>query len=104
MAGGRLVALETVEALHDTLAGQVRMRLTIENPDGRWREAALSAGARDVAADGSTVTIVSSGADRLKILRAIEAAGGVITHFSTFEPTLEDIYLNYIHASKAAGY
>jgi hypothetical protein len=34
-------------------------------------------------------------------LRALEAAGAEITGFSTIEPTLEDIYLRYIHEDLA---
>jgi ABC-type multidrug transport system ATPase subunit len=100
---GRRVALETIETLLESVTEQARMRLSMANPDDRWRNAALAAGADAAVSNGDSLVIVSSPANRLKILRSIEADGGVISRFATLEPSLEDIYLRYIRDKRASA-
>ncbi len=99
MAEGRLLAVETIEALREGMMQQARIRLTMANPDQRWGAAALQAGAQEAIQEGNVLIITSSPDHRLKILRSIEAAGGVISRFATMEPTMEDIYLRYVRAA-----
>ena len=77
------------------------MRIILLNPDERLLEAARSSGAGDVALQGDSLVLTSGAEERLKILRAIEAAGGQITRFATEELSLEDIYLRYIREEEA---
>ncbi len=100
LVGGRLVALETVEALEDGLMRNCRMRVVLRNPDSRWAETARQAGADAAALQSEALIITSRAEDRLKILRALETAGAVIERFATQEPSLEDMYLRYIHGQK----
>lgn len=98
---GRLVALQSMEALREGVLRHSGMRLTLDNPDPRWAHAARMNGAEDVSEDGTHLVITSKPENRLLILRAIEAAGGRIAGFATQEPSLEDLYLRYAHEKDA---
>jgi hypothetical protein len=74
------------------------MRVVMANPDGRWSVAAREAGASEALVQADALLVTSRAEDRMKVLRAIETAGGRIARFATEELSLEDIYLNYIHA------
>ncbi len=97
LVGGKLVALESVSALREGVRLNSKMRLTVANPKPSWSAVAMKSGAKDVAADGTALVITCLPEDRLRILRAIEAEGGVIVRFATQEPSLEEIYLSYLH-------
>jgi len=101
LVGGKLVAVEPIEALRGGLAAGARLRIALRQGDERFARAALSAGAADAELAGATLWINCRPEQRLAILRAIEAAGGVIARFSTEEPSLEEIYLRYVNAKNA---
>lgn len=96
MVGGRLVALQSVAALRDDLLLSARMRITLAKFDSQLLEAAERAGAIDVELEGNRLVLKSRAADRLQILRAIEAGGGQIVTFATEDVSLEDMYLRYV--------
>ncbi len=96
LVGGRLVALESIEALREGVLRSSKMQLTLATPDLQWEAAARAAGADAVVAEGNTLVIESAPEARLPILRSLEAVGARVTKFSTIEPSLEDIYLRYI--------
>ncbi|HLG16244.1 MAG TPA: ABC transporter ATP-binding protein [Blastocatellia bacterium] len=97
LVGGKLVALESVAALREGLMRNSKMRVVLRNPDARWIEVAREAGAEAAALDGDSLLITCRAEDRLRILRAIEAAGGAVRSFATEELSLEDVYLKYIN-------
>ncbi|MCI0387545.1 MAG: ABC transporter ATP-binding protein [Acidobacteria bacterium] len=103
MVGGKLAALESVEALREGLMNGCRMRVVLEQPCQRWIETVRSAGAETASLEGNSLVITSRPEDRLRILRAIEAGGGHIARFATEEQSLEDIYLKYIAQEAKAG-
>jgi ABC-type multidrug transport system ATPase subunit len=96
LVGGRLVALQSVTALRDELMRSSRMRVVLTNPDERLLETARAAGGADVMLQGGSLVLTSLAEDRLKILRAMEAAGGRVASFATEELSLEDIYMRYV--------
>lgn len=103
LVGGKLVALESVEALREALMRSCRMRIVMSNPGEHlptehFIAAAREAGASEVLLQGDALLVTSRAEDRMKVLRAIETAGVRIARFATEELSLEDIYLNYIHA------
>lgn len=102
LVGGRLVALESVEALRERVWRSSRMRVLLRNPNPRWAEAARRAGAEEVSLEGDALVIASRPECRFAILRAMEEAGGEIVRFTTQEVSLEDIYLRYIHDGEKA--
>jgi Cu-processing system ATP-binding protein len=97
LVGGKLVALESVEALREGLMRSCQMRVILHNPNQQWIEVAQQAGAENASLQGDALLINSRAEDRLSILRAIESAGGQIARFATQELSLEDIYMRYIH-------
>ncbi len=96
LVGGKLVALQSVAALRDELMRSSRMRVVLANPGERLLGVVRACGVDDVALERDSLVITSSAEDRLKILQAIEAAGGGIASFATEELSLEDIYMRYV--------
>ncbi|HSP63878.1 MAG TPA: ABC transporter ATP-binding protein [Pyrinomonadaceae bacterium] len=96
LVGGRLVALQSIAALRNELMRSSRMRIVLANPGERLLETARAAGAVDVILQGDSLVLTSGAEDRLKILRAIETAGGRIASFATEELSLEDMYMRYV--------
>ena len=96
LVGGKLVALQSIAALRDELMRSSRMRVVLVNPGERLLGVVRACGVDDAALQGDSLVITSRAEDRLKILRAIETAGGRIASFATEELSLEDIYMRYV--------
>lgn len=103
LVGGKLVALESIEALRKGLTLTSRMLVVLHNPDERWAEAARQAGAEDAVLESDSLVIIARPEDRLQILREIENAGARVARFATSEESLEDIYLKYIRSEPSGG-
>ncbi len=100
---GRLVAVESVEALRARVSENTRLRIRIGNPSPRWEAVAESAGAA-VPQSGQEDLVVLCGSERrLGVLQALEAAGAEIASFRTEEPLLEDFYLKYVPNTHGAA-
>ena len=69
-----------------------------EGDEVKFAEVALRAGAREARLEGVTLLITSSAHSRLRILRAIEEAGGNIERLATDEPLIEEFFLRYVNA------
>ena len=95
LVGGRLVAVESIEALRAGLSRTSTLRVVLDNPDRRWIELARQAGAEVATLEGDSLEIVSRPEDRLDILRALEMEGARVARFATYEQSLEEIYLKY---------
>jgi ABC-type multidrug transport system ATPase subunit len=95
---GKLVALESINTLREGLMLSSQMRVVLPEANDKLMEAALLAGAREAVWQGTSLLITSAPEARMDILAAINAAGGNIVRFATEEPSLEDIYLNYIRS------
>ncbi len=82
------------------LAGS-RLHVVLRNPAEESAAAARSAGATETRLAGNVLT-VSCPPDRcLHVLGAIERAGSEIDHFSTEEPSLEEVYLRYVNGKNS---
>ncbi|MBZ5591713.1 MAG: ABC transporter ATP-binding protein [Acidobacteriia bacterium] len=101
LVSGKLVAVESVEALRGGLAAGARLRIALRHADERFARVAVLAGASEAELAGPTLWVNCRPEQRLAILRAIEAAGGAIERFFTAEPSLEEIYLRYVNATCA---
>lgn len=99
LVGGKLVALESLEALRSGLEAGSRLRIAVKRPDARLVHAAVLAGALEAEWAGATLWVTARPEDWLAILREMEAAGCHIEHFATEPPSLEEIYLRYVHAT-----
>jgi ABC-type multidrug transport system ATPase subunit len=96
LVGGKLVALQSITALRAELMSSSRMRVVLANPDGALLAAVRARGVESATLEGNSLVITSGAEDRVEILRAIEAAGGIIETFATDELSLEDIYMRYV--------
>jgi ABC-type multidrug transport system ATPase subunit len=97
LVGGRLRAVETIVALRNDLNAQSLLQVRLGNANARFCAVATAAGGSAVRCSMDGLTISALPAHRYRILRALEEAGAEINSFSTVEPSLEDIYLRYIH-------
>ncbi len=97
---GKLVALESFNALREGLMLSSQMRVMLPEVNDKLIEVALAVGASEASWQGNSLLITSAPETRMNILAAIKAAGGDIVRFATEEPSLEDIYLNYIRKEK----
>jgi ABC-type multidrug transport system ATPase subunit len=98
LVGGRLRVVESIAALRNDLNTQSILRVQLRNTNKRFISVATAAGGADVACTTGGLTLFASPEERYRILRALEVAGAEVIGFSTVEPSLEDIYLRYIHA------
>jgi ABC-type multidrug transport system ATPase subunit len=98
---GKLVALESIQALRENLMLGSQMRVELLNPSESLVTVAQQAGASAVVVQERALLITSAPEARLGILAAIKAAGGEVVRFATEEPSLEDIYLQYIKQESA---
>jgi len=103
LVGGRLVAVESVEDLRQARASRSRLHIRLVNPEQKFVVAALSAGAAAARLEGRTLVLASRPEARLPLLGTLESAGAVIEGFVTEEPSLEEIYLRYMHERNPAG-
>ncbi len=97
LVGGRLRAVETVGALRAEMNTQALLRVRVSNPHKRFCAVAVAAGAAGAQCSTDGLAIAAAPPARRRILHALEQAGAEIASFSTVEPSLEDIYLRYIH-------
>ena len=95
LVGGKLVALEEIETVRAELAQSSRMRVVVQNADGKFADIARRAGASQVETSGRDLLIYSKSEDRLAILEALKQAGAGVSSFTTEESNLENIYLKY---------
>ncbi len=96
LVAGKLVALESIKALRAGLNLKSQMRITLRAPENRLLVIAQQAGAYEVRFAENDLLLTSAPETRLEVLSAIKNAGGEVVRFATEEPSLEDIYLQYI--------
>ena len=93
---GKLVALESITALRENLMLGSQMRVELLNPSEALIAVAQKVGASEVTVQGNALLITSAPEARMEILATIENSGGKVVRFATEEPSLEDVYLQYI--------
>lgn len=101
LVGGRTRAIETITALRDDLNAQSLLRVRLGNTNQRFCAVATAAGGIGAYCSTDGLTISALPEERHRILRALQETGAEIVSFSTVEPSLEDIYLRYIHEDAA---
>ena len=97
LVGGKLVALQSIDALRAELMRSSRMRVVLLNPSEHLLRVVRAYGVDGAELQGDSLLITSRAEDRLNILREIETAGGRIANFATEELSLEDIYMRYVN-------
>ncbi len=105
---GRIVALDTLEALRHSLAMPTRLTLklareTVPRSDVSLERISLEAGARRVEFHDGILTVVIDDRHKAAMLRNLEARGARIEDFRTEEATLEDIFMAIVAREQPAG-
>jgi Cu-processing system ATP-binding protein len=98
LVGGRPVVEETIAGLRARLRRYSVLRVDLAEPGPRHRAAALAAGAERADLNGRSLVVQAAEERRLPILEALGALGPV-RGFATEEPSLERIYLEYVHGA-----
>lgn len=98
LVGGKPVVEETIAELRARLRRYSVLRVEVADPGPRHREAALAAGAERADLNGRFVTIRADEERRLAVLERLGALGPV-RGFVTEEPSLERIYMEYVHGA-----
>jgi ABC-type multidrug transport system ATPase subunit len=101
LIGGKLVVSQSVAELRNELRRSSRMRVVLANPREGLLTAVRACGADEIKVEGDALVITAPAEDRVKLLRAIETAGGQIATFTTEELSLEDVYMRYVHQENA---
>ena len=94
---GRLAGVEEIGGLRQRLADASRMRVKLNAVTPKLCSAARTAGASAAEIMGDCVLVTCRPEQRRDVMRSLETAGASIASFSTEEPTLEDIYVRYVH-------
>ncbi len=97
LLSGRLAGIEQISGLRQKLAAASRMRLQVRLPASDICAAAGRAGATAAQIEGDSLVVTCRPEHRPGVLRALQEAGIEIQSFITQEPTLEDIYVRYVH-------
>ncbi|UCF08447.1 MAG: ABC transporter ATP-binding protein, partial [Thermoplasmata archaeon] len=102
---GKLVAVDTVENLSDTLHIKPQLEITIRGLEGKVPESVFKVkGVEDAKAMGDTMHVTCDSTARPKVLNALENEGYEIADFKTKETSLEDVFVRLVtEEEKAEG-
>lgn len=99
LVSGRVTAVEPVGRLENGFRAAARLHVCLRNPEPRFADAALEAGAAHALLTQDMLTVSCPPDIRLPVLAALDRAGADIERFFTAEPSLEEIYLRYVNES-----
>jgi ABC-2 type transport system ATP-binding protein len=102
---GRLVAVDTIDALRDALGTDVRLTLTVDAVSEDVTAAAGAVpGVSSVQSDGDqTLSVLCTDDVKVAVLHAIEDAGGLVSDFALEETSLEEMFAAYTVDSEAVA-
>jgi ABC-2 type transport system ATP-binding protein len=94
---GRLVAVDTIEGLRDSLGGGTKLVIALDRlVDGTLdRVEAVDGVETAVASDESTVEVTCASDARMDVLVALHDAGVDVANFRTEEASLEEMFIEY---------
>ncbi len=99
LVSGSLAAIESVGRLENGFRAAAHLHIHLRNPDPRFVDAALHAGAAQALLTRDVLAVSCAPDVRLPVLEALERKGADIERFFTGEPSLEEIYLRYVNES-----
>jgi ABC-type multidrug transport system ATPase subunit len=95
---GRAVAQQSIGELRLRLSQYSRLRVDVGDATPAHFSAALEAGALDARQNGHGIVITAPEARRMDVLSSLRSVGA-IRHFETEQPSLEDVYLDYVRGA-----
>lgn len=96
LVDGAVIIDQGREELRRRLGSYARLRVEVTSPGERHIAAAMAAGASRAVIDTNAILITAPAEVHYPILRRL-AKEGEIRHFETAEPSLEQIYMEYLH-------
>jgi ABC-type multidrug transport system ATPase subunit len=99
LVAGRIVTIQPAERIENGFGTAAPLRIRLLNPEPRFADVALQAGAADASLVHGTLTVSCAPDVRLRVLQALDGAAAGIERFFTEEPTLEEVYLRYVNES-----
>lgn len=101
---GKLVAVDTVENLSDTLRIKPQLEITIEDFEGKIPKSVFEVkGVEDVKVKGDIIYVICDSTARPKVLNALEDEGYEIADFKTVETSLEDVFVRLVTEEDETG-
>jgi len=98
---GRIVALDGLEAMRESLALPTRLVLKVSNAH-EAESLAMAAGARHVEHADGTLRVTVEAGRKATVFRNLESQGIVIEDLRTEDPSLEDIFMAVVQRAHAA--
>lgn len=98
---GRIVALDSLEAMRESLAMPSRMVLKVSSLD-RAEALAKAAGVQHAELRNGALRVTLDYGHKAALIRALEADGVVIEDLHTEDPSLEDIFMAIVQRSPLA--
>lgn len=103
MYNGKLIGLGDLANLGSSLGLLPTLRVKLAKITVEYLETAEKAGALAVKNDDNFISFNCRGDNKFNILQQMEKAGAEIIDFYLKEPTLEDVFLQYLATEKGAG-
>lgn len=98
---GRIVALDTLERMRQSLALPSRMIFKLSSPEA-GEDLAMAAGAQHAEVRNGTLRVTIDYGRKASVIRALEARGVVIDDLRTEDPSLEDIFMAIVRKQPTA--
>lgn len=98
---GRIVALDTLERMRQSLALPSRMIFKLASPEA-GETLAMAAGAQHAEVRNGTLRVTIDYGRKASVIRALEARGVVIDDLRTEDPSLEDIFMAIVKKQPTA--
>lgn len=95
---GRIAAIDSLEAMRESLALPTRMVLRVSGAMGA-EEIALAAGAREAAQRDGLLRMTLDYHRKAAVIMALEERGVAVHDLRTEDPSLEDIFMAVVHRS-----
>ena len=96
LTDGRLVAVDTIDGLRESVGGGTVLRISVADLDERLRGAAASVdGVDGVQTEDGELVVTCADAAKMDVLFALDRAGADVVDFSTEEASLETLFAAY---------
>ncbi|QKY19291.1 ABC transporter ATP-binding protein [Halolamina sp. CBA1230] len=96
MHEGRLQAVDTIDALRESAAGGTKLQISVDDPDEAHLETIEAVDGVDTAwIEDEAFAVTCPNDVKMDVLVALDDAGVDVLDFSTEEPSLEDLFVEY---------
>jgi len=102
MRTGKIVTLKSMKEMKEEILKTFKFYISLGQMEERFEEVARKNGASEVESiDRALIISTEKPEDRLRIVNAVQAEGGLIERFGTIEPPLEEVYMKILQDREA---